>query len=398
MSCTVSVPRFFDPGRAFNHVGRLSFPRRVGSRGERRAARAILRELTALGLVCRRESFRVAEWPVEVGTRLVFLACMLLVLLGAVCLGKWPWASVVLWVLVGRMVDAPWRFLDFFGDRWPSRRTAENLVATAPDAAESPARVVVMAHYDSKSQAIPTGIRVGLVAAVTIGCLLLAAVALGKVAGYSALVRMGIARDLVILVNLQLLGLILNLTGNRSPGAIDNASGVGVLLELARAFRARDEAPVEVVWVATGSEEVGLDGARDFLRRHAALWRSKPTLLINLESVGFGDRVFLAGESGALELAERVAAWEGVPTARFKVMGAGMDHEPFAARGLPALSLMGEVVRASLLFHSSRDNLDRVDRAALARAGNLAARLIDAWADRHRAGRGAEVAEEVAVT
>ncbi|HWE35257.1 MAG TPA: M28 family peptidase [Isosphaeraceae bacterium] len=395
----MSVPRFFDPGRAFAHVERLSFPRRVGSLGERRAARAIVRELTAMGLVCRRESFRVAELPVEVGTRLVFLACMLLAFLGAFCVERWPVASAVLWLLAARLVDAPWRVMDFLGDRWPSRRTAENLVATDPDApTDAPARVVVMAHYDSKSQLVPTGYRVVLVAATAIGCLLLAAVAVGKVAGYGLLLRTGIARDLVILVYLQILGLIVNLTGNRSPGAIDNASGVGVLLELARTLPERPEAPVEVVWVATGSEEVGLDGARDFLRRHASLWRSKPTLLINLESVGFGDRVFLSGEPGALALAERVAGDAGMSTARFKVMGAGMDHEPFAARGLPALSLLGDVVRASLLFHSRRDNLSRVDPAALDRAGVLAARLIASWADRHQAVIAAEVAEEVAIT
>jgi hypothetical protein len=395
----VSVPRFFDPGRAFGHVVRLNFPRRVGSLGERRAARAIVREFTALGLVCRRESFRVAELPVEVGTRLVFLACLLLVWIGALCLDRWPAASAVLWLLAGRLVDAPWRVMDFLGDRWPSRRTAENLVATAPDhPADAPARVVVMAHYDTKSQLLPTGFRVVLVATTAVGCLLLAAVAAGKVAGHGLLLRAGLAQGLVILIHLQLLGLIANLTGNRSPGAIDNASGVGVLLELARTFGQRPEAPVEVLWVASGSEEVGLDGARDFLRRHGSLWRSKPTLLINLESVGLGDRVFLSGEPGALALAERVAGGAGMPTARFKVMGAGMDHEPFAARGLPALSLLGDVVRASLLFHSTRDNVSRVDPAALDRAGKLAARLIDAWAVRHQAASVAEVAEEVAVT
>jgi Zn-dependent M28 family amino/carboxypeptidase len=255
-----------------------------------------------------------------------------------------------------------------------------------------------MAHYDTKSQLLPTGFRVVLVAATAVDCLLLAAVAAGKVAGYGLLLRSGVVAGLVSLVILQLLGLIANFTGNWSPGAIDNASGVGVLLELARTFRQRPPAPVEVIWVASGSEEVGLDGARDFLRRHGSLWRSKPTLLINLESVGFGDRVFLSGEPGALTLAERVAEGAGLPTARFKVMGAGMDHEPFAARGLPALSLLGDVVRASLLFHSTRDNISRVDPAALDRAGALAARLIDAWAARHQAQSESEAVEEVAVT
>ena len=64
-----------------------------------------------------------------------------------------------------------------------------------------------------------------------------------------------------------LAALALNVTGNSSPGALDNGSAVGTLLELAHGWRPRPELPVEVYWVASGSEEVELDGARHFLSR-----------------------------------------------------------------------------------------------------------------------------------
>jgi hypothetical protein len=178
--------------------------------------------------------------------------------------------------------------------------------------------------------------------------------------------------------------LVANVTGNRSPGALDNGSAVGTLLELARSWRPLPGAPVEVVWVASGSEEVGLDGARHFLRLRKAWWREKPTLLINLESVGAGARVYLAGERQALRLAESVAGEFGLPQGRLRVLGAGMDHEPFAARGLAALSILGDVVGKSFALHSRRDDMGLIEPAALERAGRLAAHLAWRWAEMHR--------------
>jgi hypothetical protein len=181
-----------------------------------------------------------------------------------------------------------------------------------------------------------------------------------------------------------LLGLIANLTGNRSPGALDNGSGVGALLELARGWRPRPEAPVEVIWVATGSEEVGSDGAQAFLRRYESWWREKPTLLINLESVGAGTRIRLAGEERSVRLAGEVADDLGLLHSRFGVLGAGMDHEPFAAKDLTALSILGDVVRHSLAMHSRRDHMGLIERPALERAGRLAGHLAWSWAGLHQ--------------
>jgi len=179
-------------------------------------------------------------------------------------------------------------------------------------------------------------------------------------------------------------GLMLNFTGNRCPGALDNGSAVGVLLELARSWRPRADLPIEVVWVATGSEEVELDGARHLLRTHAEWWSDKPTLVVNLESVGAGSIVYLAGEPRAVGLARNVAEELGVPHASLRVLGAGMDHEPFAARGLPALSLLGDVLRTSFALHSSRDDMRLIELPALERAGRLAAQLAWHWAGLHQ--------------
>jgi hypothetical protein len=386
------LPSSFDAGRALGHVEHLSYPRRAGTPGERLAARYILREFAALGLRRRRERFAVPYVAREVGVRMAFGACALAVLIGTRIVGTHPLLAAASWVAAAAAINTPWRIARGFGTRWPSRTMSQNLVATSPGAADeagdanpdAPARVVFMAHYDTKSQVLPTGIRIGLVIAATSLCATLTALALAAAAGW----HWGASGPLVPWLSWGLVAVLAtlaaNVSGNRSPGAVDNATGVGTLLELARQWRPRPDAPVEAVWVATGAEEVGLDGARDFLGRHETWWREKPTLLINLDSVGVGARIYLSGEPGAFRLAAEAADDLGLPWSGLRVLGAGMDHQPFAARGLSAVSLLGDVVGASLTFHSPRDVPDRVDCAAIDRAGRLAAHLAGKWAERQR--------------
>jgi Peptidase family M28 len=396
MRSTVSIRQFFDVERVYEHIEELCFPRRVGTPGERQAARYILREFAALGLVRKRESFPVALGPTEIGSRVVLALCAALVVLGAALAAAWPLVAAICWGLAGWLVNSPWRIAGSLGHRWPARTTSQNLLATLPDPPEeAPARVIFMAHYDTKSQLLPTGVRVALVSTAALLTGLLALLGLAAAVGSPGglhLVHPGALSGVVVLL---LAGLIANVTGNRSPGALDNGSGVGTLLELARTWRPAAEAPVEVIWVASGSEEVGSDGAQALLERYESWWREKPTLLINLESVGAGTHIRLAGEERSVRLAGEVADRLGLLHTRFGVLGAGMDHEPFAARDFTALSILGDVVRHSLAMHSPRDHMGLIERPALQRAALLAGHLAWSWAVLHQAA-GAVPTEEPA--
>jgi hypothetical protein len=377
----------FDAKRAYEHVKTLCYPRRAGTRHERRAARYIRREFAALGLEGKREPFRVSHFATEIGSRGVFALCGLLVLLGALLATRWPLVSACCWGLAGLFVNSPWRLEGLLPSHWPPWSRSENVLATPPEQADhSPARVVFMAHYDTKSQLLPTGCRVFLVCLTVALCGALVLLGLAAAAGRPAPSHTAISWAVSAVVLVSLAGLVANVTGNRSCGAVDNGSAVGTLLELARCWQPRSEMPVEVVWVATGSEEVALDGARHFLRLHASWWQEKPTLLINLESVGTGSRVYLSGERHSLELARQIATQLGLRHARLRVLGAGMDHEPFAALGLASVSILGDVVRTSFALHSTRDNLNLIEHPALDRAGRLAACLAWRWAEMHQPG------------
>ena len=67
-----------------------------------------------------------------------------------------------------------------------------------------------------------------------------------------------------------LLLLQFNFTQNRSPGTVDNASGVGVLLNLARCLVVKPPTnKVRITFLLSGAEECGMAGALRYIQRHA---------------------------------------------------------------------------------------------------------------------------------
>jgi hypothetical protein len=370
--------------RILDSIREIAHPRLTGTPGEVRAARTVLRWFRAGGLVAHRERFPVPFAAREAASSLCFLACLALAFAGLELLPSAPLFAALAWALAAWGVHAPWRLKNFLTDRVSTRLRSRNVVATLSDdqAHDAPCRVVFMAHYDSKSQILPTGLRVALVAGSSGICWALAAlggvVATGRVSLPSALMP-----TLTVLAIAAFALLAANRTGNRSPGALDNGSGLAVLAELARSWRPDPDHPAEVHWVATGAEELGLDGSRAFLARHEWWWRDKPTLLINLDSVGSGSVLRLSGEPSALLLAERAASDLDLPTRRFSVVGAGMDHEPFAALGLPSLTILGDVFATSFRFHTPGDTLSLIDPAALARSYSLTSHLASLFCSLH---------------
>jgi hypothetical protein len=72
----------------------------------------------------------------------------------------------------------------------------------------------------------------------------------------------------------------------QSPGADDNASGIGVLIELARYFATHGvQSGVRLRFVAFGAEELGVLGSRCYLDAHREEL-ARCALLVNIDQVG----------------------------------------------------------------------------------------------------------------
>lgn len=162
------------------------------------------------------------------------------------------------------------------------------------------------------------------------------------------------------------------------PGANDGASGVAVLLELARALPP-GSLPYPL-WLAFFDAEDGggLDG-RDWIlgsTHFAETMETPPAAVVIVDMVGDADlQLYMEANSDPALAAEiwQVAARLGyaafVPEVRHAVLD---DHIPFVLRGIPAVDIIDFDYPA---WHTTRDTLDQVSADSLAQVG----RTLEAW-------------------
>jgi len=123
------------------------------------------------------------------------------------------------------------------------------------------------------------------------------------------------------------------------PGANDNASGVAVLMSLAR-YYAENPPPMTLVFCFFTGEEQGLKGSWRYVRKPA--FPLKKTLLaINLDMVGSGSDGY--GIVGGNELPQEVSIFEDIREKldigdlKLRPNKPNSDHFPFTHKGVPAL-------------------------------------------------------------
>lgn len=173
-----------------------------------------------------------------------------------------------------------------------------------------------------------------------------------------------------------------------APGANDNASGVGVILEIARLFAGTPQARW-VRFIAFGSEEYGEDrthhvGSQVYVRRLGRQGRSRLAGMLSVDMIADG-RPLIIGHSG---LSDPVVArsvfrkvrGSGIRT-RWEIACDCSDNGPFEHAGIPA-SYMWSGDEPN--YHDSSDtvanmvprDLERTGRAVRAFVKELSKRLL----------------------
>lgn len=165
-----------------------------------------------------------------------------------------------------------------------------------------------------------------------------------------------------------------------APGAEDNASGVSVMLELAR-VHADDDRPVR--FIAFGAEEPrgpGDDlhhfGSQAYVRSLERVERDAMRAMVSLDRVGVrGPRVPIChGGRGSARVRNQLAAVARRTQTPHRVCGDNTtsDHWSFERAGLPAARL-GSVPYAG--YHSRDDTTDVISEGQIRRVG----RIMVAW-------------------
>jgi hypothetical protein len=76
------------------------------------------------------------------------------------------------------------------------------------------------------------------------------------------------------------------------PGADDNASGISVMLELAKYFQQIDSIPFNLKFIAFGAEEVGMLGSQAYMHKHPNEFKNC-ILNINLDAIGGNEEIMI---------------------------------------------------------------------------------------------------------
>jgi Zn-dependent M28 family amino/carboxypeptidase len=171
-----------------------------------------------------------------------------------------------------------------------------------------------------------------------------------------------------------------------SQGAVDDASGTAIVMELARAF-----APLAgqlrrtIRFEAYSAEEIGVYGSTLYVSRMSDADVAAVDFMLNLDggALGSGRGLALQGLDELQPLFARFAREMGYPLDLTNRVGAASDHFPYFLRGVPVASMFASRPPGTGrgFGHTRADTLDKVSEVELRESAMVAARLLLRLAD-----------------
>jgi aminopeptidase N len=172
--------------------------------------------------------------------------------------------------------------------------------------------------------------------------------------------------------------------GKVHPGADDNASGVAVLLELARVLKESLIPDRNIVFIAFTGEEEGKLGSKYYVTREKRFPVSQCMAMVNLDTVGrLGRKKLLILGGGS------AAEWEHIFRGAGFVTGVDIetvaeeldssDQKSFQEAGVPAVQLF---TGPNLDYHRPGDTADKIDPAGLVKVASVTKEVVEYLAGR----------------
>lgn len=170
-------------------------------------------------------------------------------------------------------------------------------------------------------------------------------------------------------------------------GAIDNASGTSVMMEVAHKINEyTKDTPldIDVVFIAFNAEEMGLIGSCDFLSKYSNLYDKYYN--INIDCVGYTKSLELAMGNNHKESQKLYNSFknslknsnikynDNIYASKDGVVRGSSDHQIFRRLGHPALVLGDDNLFD--IVHTTDDTLDKVDLAYLNKLATVIADFI----------------------
>ena len=169
-------------------------------------------------------------------------------------------------------------------------------------------------------------------------------------------------------------------TTHDAPGAIDNGSGVAILLALAESL-AQTDLPVGLEWIAVNGEENGGLGDAEYLRRREAELE-QILVVINVDGVGQqvgANTLTTMGASQPFQDQVR-KIHQGYPGMVWVDPWYESDHSAFFWRGVPCIPLSS--VGVANVCHLPADTIEWISAAKLDEVVSLVTDVVDSLQDK----------------
>ncbi|MFX1274760.1 MAG: M28 family metallopeptidase [Promethearchaeota archaeon] len=292
--------------RLYNFVKKFSFPRLAGTFGEKEAVDLTFDTFKSIGYDKEeiiRQSFNFSTFYSEVFIKIIII--MNIISIAILLLIKYilPFFTIIfigiillIFISMNKVFKHP-ELKGFWENNFGKTFSATN-VFTKVCASALPTKIagdiIVSAHLDSKSQTYVTFWRVKFFKIWLYGEISLVFFYLIYLIDYHQLVTVFwpliyfiefgiiITTGLVITSNIFLLFLKIE---NKSPGALDNATGMAIVFELSSLFRVNPLKNFNIWFCQFSAEEIGTMGSRNFIDTYTKNFNKKKKFLINFDMI-----------------------------------------------------------------------------------------------------------------
>ena len=174
--------------------------------------------------------------------------------------------------------------------------------------------------------------------------------------------------------------------GKIHPGADDNASGVSVLLELARVLANGPQPDRTIVFLATSGEEAGLRGSKHYVQNEKIFPVNKCVGVVNLDTVGrLGEKkLTILGTGSAKEWTQLFMDAESITGVKIDPISkdaGGSDQKSFISEKVPAVQIFSG---ANLDYHRPTDKPEKIDFDGLVKVASITKEVIQTLSSRNK--------------
>lgn len=169
--------------------------------------------------------------------------------------------------------------------------------------------------------------------------------------------------------------------GKLCPGANDNASGVGCVLEVMRRLVKESgtgtRPRINIVAAFWGAEEMGFLGSQYFVKK-PTIPLSQVKAVINYDTVGNGEKkdfiLWSTGDSPLINSVKKAVQKNGAEIESTAGQGYNSDQISFAGTGVPAVTILSKEWLAK--NHTPEDDMSLINEEKLETACNILYDLI----------------------